>query len=54
MITLGDYLLFTAFWVASIFITVLIYNKRDDFGLLLFIHGFPLSMWIVMTAEILH
>ena len=28
MITLGDYLLFTAFWVASIFITVLIYNKR--------------------------
>ena len=54
MITLGDYLLFTAFWVASIFITVLIYNKRDDFGLWVFIHGFPLSMWIVMTAEILH
>ena len=54
MITLSDYLLFTALWAASIFITALIYNKRDDFGLWVFIHGIPLSMWIVMTAEILH
>ncbi|UQJ95680.1 hypothetical protein ALHIDCOG_00292 [Klebsiella phage CPRSB] len=40
MITLSDYLLFTALWAASIFITALIYNKRDDFGLWVFIHGF--------------